>query len=57
MTHSAMPSRLPRHLSLVAFALLALSGFGGCTTLRGWTQLGSDHPAEAGASVSLPLGK
>ena len=52
-----MSPLLLRYGSLVTFHLLVASGLTGCTTLHGWAQLGSDRPATAGASVSLPLGK
>ncbi|MEI7553552.1 MAG: hypothetical protein WCL24_14620 [Verrucomicrobiota bacterium] len=41
----------------LAFAGLILAGLAGCRTLHGWAQLGSNHPAQAGASVRLPLGR
>jgi len=48
-----MKHRLPLFLLLATLAV-ALSG---CSTLHGWAQLGSNHPAQAGASVSVPVGK
>jgi len=50
---TAMKHRLPLFLLLATLAV-ALSG---CSTLHGWAQLGSNHPAQAGASVSVPVGK
>lgn len=45
-----------RFLSVPFFAA-ALLALAGCSTLHSWAQVGSDHPARAGASVSVPLGK
>jgi len=39
---------------LVALMSLSLAG---CSSLHGWAQFGSNHPAQAGAGVSVPLGK
>ena len=36
---------------------LALAGLTGCSTFHGWAQASSAHPATAGASISVPLGK
>lgn len=36
---------------------LALVTLTGCSTMHSWVQGGSSHPATAGASVTLPIGK
>lgn len=57
MTHSAMHSCRFRFAVLALVALLVLAGLTGCGTLHGWTQVGTNHPATAGGSISIPLGK
>ena len=57
MTHHPMHPRFFRITTLALGALLALGGLAGCATLHSWAQVGTGHPAAAGASVSIPLGK
>jgi hypothetical protein len=55
MTPGAIPPRF-RPRTVLALALLA-AGLAGCSTVRSWAQLGTNHPAQAGASISVPIGK
>ncbi len=44
-------------LQSLFFAGLCVALLAGCSAVHSWVQLGSDRPARAGASVSVPLGK
>jgi hypothetical protein len=52
-----MRPHLFRITILTLGALLVLGSLAGCATFHSWAQLGSNHPAAAGASVTIPLGK
>ncbi len=57
MTHPRMLSRYIAAVLLAVALVLPLAGLTGCSTVHGWAHGGSSHPAVAGASVSVPLGK
>ncbi|MBS0662451.1 MAG: hypothetical protein JSR48_04255 [Verrucomicrobia bacterium] len=51
-----MNARFAPRIRLLLAGLCA-AVLAGCSSVHSWVQLGSDHPARAGASVSVPLGK
>jgi uncharacterized protein YceK len=52
-----MRPRFPFVTALAVAAGLLLAGLTGCSTLHSWVQASSGHPATAGASMTVPLGK
>lgn len=52
-----MRPRFPWFTPRAFAASLALVALSGCSTMHSWVQGGSSHPATAGASVTLPIGK